>query len=132
MRRTSPRTSQYNCIAWAAGDTRRWWWPDRNFTSYWPLSIPREETIDAFIAVFNTLGYDRCEDASLEPNYEKIAIFCKHGNMPTHAARQLNSGLWTSKLGKEIDVEHDFDELSNFPELVREYGQIAFLMRRSN
>ena len=24
----------YNCIAWAAGDTRWWWWPDPN--SYWP------------------------------------------------------------------------------------------------
>ena len=25
---TSPATPEYNCIAWAAGETDRWWWPD--------------------------------------------------------------------------------------------------------
>ena len=25
---TSPRNEAYNCIAWAAGDTTDWWWPD--------------------------------------------------------------------------------------------------------
>lgn len=24
---TSPRDRRYNCVAWAANDTRRWWWP---------------------------------------------------------------------------------------------------------
>ncbi|HMD98104.1 MAG TPA: hypothetical protein VKM93_12350 [Terriglobia bacterium] len=25
---TSAASRLYNCIAWAAGDTQRWWWPD--------------------------------------------------------------------------------------------------------
>ena len=25
---TSPAARDYNCIAWAAGDATRWWWPD--------------------------------------------------------------------------------------------------------
>lgn len=25
--KTSPATSSYNCIAWAAGRTDEWWWP---------------------------------------------------------------------------------------------------------
>lgn len=25
---TSPEDRGYNCIAWAAGDLSRWWWPD--------------------------------------------------------------------------------------------------------
>ncbi|HEY7428267.1 MAG TPA: hypothetical protein VH682_28795 [Gemmataceae bacterium] len=24
---TSPASDVYNCIAWAAGETNRWWWP---------------------------------------------------------------------------------------------------------
>ena len=25
---TSPEDDRYNCIAWAAGDPKHWWWPD--------------------------------------------------------------------------------------------------------
>ena len=52
---TSQETDDYNCIAWAAGDTDRWWWPTSP-PYYWPQNIPLEESISAFIQAFSTLG----------------------------------------------------------------------------
>ena len=46
------------------------------------------------------------EDGPLQDGYEKIAIYALDGE-PTHAARQLDTGRWTSKLGKHEDIEHD-------------------------
>jgi hypothetical protein len=45
-------------------------------------------------------------DDSLESQYEKVALFAKDGRV-THAARQLPSGRWTSKLGSDVDIEHE-------------------------
>lgn len=36
---TSPKTIKYNCIAWAARNTDRWWQPG----VYWPISSSRED-----------------------------------------------------------------------------------------
>ncbi|HZO88142.1 MAG TPA: hypothetical protein VFB38_07355 [Chthonomonadaceae bacterium] len=46
---TSPAAEDYNCIAWAAGETDRWWWPDPFSIGYWPEGVPRAETLEAFI-----------------------------------------------------------------------------------
>jgi hypothetical protein len=45
-------------------------------------------------------------DASLEPGFEKVALY-GGGLLYTHAARQLPTGKWTSKLGKAEDIEHE-------------------------
>lgn len=45
---TSPATPRYNCLAWAAGQTDQWWWPDRFGAYDWPEAAPREETIEGF------------------------------------------------------------------------------------
>lgn len=107
---TSPERRAYNCIAWAAGDTSRWWWPIRlPGVNYWPKGVPREATIDAFIAAYATLGYSPCADGSLEAGTEKLALFARSmatSLVPTHAARQLESGEWTSKLGPFEDIVH--------------------------
>jgi hypothetical protein len=67
-------------------------------------SVPREVTFDAFIKAYGTLDYELSDSAVLEPGLEKTAIFGKlnlDGLLePTHAALQLVSGEWTSKLGK--------------------------------
>ena len=108
-RATSPATRDYNCIAWAAGDTRRWWWPNHdadNDAVYWPPGVPKEETLEAFAAAFATLGHSPCSGEEIEAGFEKIALFAK-GEAPTHAARQLPSGRWTSKLGLREDIEHE-------------------------
>jgi hypothetical protein len=103
---TSPKDGDYNCIAWAAGENDRKWWPDKGGDGYWPPGIPRAETMDAFIAAYATLGYECCESDELEAEFEKIAIFAKPSGKPAHAARQLPDGGWTSKLGDEQDIRH--------------------------
>lgn len=109
-RPTSPHDEDYNCIAWAADDSSRWWWPDANGQLYWPQSVPRRETLDAFIAAYAQLGYVDVSNDHVEPDRQKIAIFTLNGT-PTHAARQLPDGWWASKLGKSIDIEHEFRAL---------------------
>ena len=101
---TSPKDIAYNCIAWAAHDTERWWWPNSNY--HWPEKVPREETLESFIRAYATIGFSPSSNASLESGYEKIAIFVDSSRVPTHAARQLPNGAWTSKLGKWEDIEH--------------------------
>lgn len=101
-RETSPAAWEYNCIAWAVGRTDTWWpAPGR----YWPADVPREESLSVFVALFATLGYRPGASPALESGVEKVALYAS-GDTPTHAARQLAGGLWTSKLGPAIDIEH--------------------------
>src|SRR5947207_11785370 len=101
---TSQQTPSYNCIAWAAGDTARWWWPAGPY--YWPSLVPREVTVRAFVAAFGSLGYQLANSGEREEGFEKVALYVGPAGRPTHAARQLASGAWTSKLGRLEDVEH--------------------------
>ena len=105
---TSPRTLRYNCIAWAAESDVKWWWPPTGPTSrsYWPPGALREVTLAAFVSAFEVLGYEMCHDGSLEEGYQKIALFASQSGQPTHAARQLSDGSWTSKLGALEDIVH--------------------------
>jgi hypothetical protein len=123
---TSPRTPNYNCIAWAAGDEQHWWEPLGLGGYYWPPGIPREYTRDAYILAFRRQGYRECGDASLDDGYEKIALFFDRNGMPTHAARQLPDGNWTSKLGAWEDIQHDRLEAVEGPS----YGRASLFMRR--
>jgi len=107
---TSRASRAYNCLAWAAGSALLWWWPEPVYY-FWPPNVPRELTIDAFIRAYGTLGFVVCDDGSLENGFEKVALYAKRmpwGEIePTHAARQLADGKWTSKLGLSEDVSHD-------------------------
>lgn len=123
---TSRRTPRYNCIAWAAGDTRRWWWPDPSPFAYWPPNIPRENLLQRFLEAFRTLGYEPCSSPELEPDVEKVALYVDNNGSPTHAARQLATGAWTSKLGREDDIEHK--DLAGVEG--QEYGHVVQVMKR--
>ncbi|OUL25951.1 hypothetical protein BV378_14315 [Nostoc sp. RF31YmG] len=103
---TSPKTHRYNCIAWAANDDSRWWWPQD--TSYWPVAHTGTPSVDAFHDAFFALGYDATPvDASLEAGFEKVAIYVSpQTGLVTHMARQLRDGSWTSKLGPVWDISH--------------------------
>ena len=57
-------------------------------------------------AAFISLGYEDCVDSSWEPGFEKVALYGST-QFYTHAARQLHGGKWTSKLGRDVDIEHD-------------------------
>lgn len=122
---TSPRTAQYNCIAWAAQDSTHWWEPDPFGLYFWPSRIPREYTLDAYIAAYASIGFEQCESDAYEHDIEKVAIFVNDSGSPTHASRQLESGEWTSKLGQLEDIEHQLDALSG-----NAYGTVAIYMAR--
>ena len=122
---TSPASYQYNCIAWAASKNDRWWWPHPD--AFWPFGAPFAEMIDAFQAAYATLGYELCETPEFELRFEKIAIFADSTGTPTHAARQLDTGRWTSKLGRSEDIEHVTADAVN----CADYGTPVVFMRRS-
>lgn len=126
FRITSDPTFEYNCIAWAADNTDAYWWPDPQFVAYWPSEVARVETIDAFVEVFKLFGYTICTNDTHEKDFEKIAIYVNFEGKPTHAARQLDSGNWTSKLGDLEDIEHtSLDDIN-----CSVYGSSAVLMKR--
>lgn len=122
---TSPATIDYNCVAWAAEDSENWWQPG----IFWiPADWPAHDSgLGALENVFRSLGYADCgPDVVLEPGFQKVALYGS-GFVYTHAARQLPSGRWTSKLGKDRDIEHDN------PEDVAGgvYGEVMQVMRRA-
>ena len=126
FRVTSDATPQYNCIAWAAGENHRYWWPDSQY--YWPSLVPRKRSVEAFVQAFGLLGYVTCPDSGLEPEFEKIAIFVGFSGTPTHAARQLEDGNWTSKLGQSYDISHILEQVGG--NKGHGYGRIVVYMKR--
>jgi hypothetical protein len=124
---TSPQTLNYNCIAWAAEDTYRRWWPSPNsHTFYWPSGIPRQETVEIFVRAFAKLGYTPCDSRELEDGYQKVALYVNASGVPTHMARQQESGKWTSKLGSLEDIAHDNLECLEG----KEYGRAVLILKR--
>ena len=125
---TSPWEGHYNCIAWAAADSTKWWWPVRQLGPgvHWPDECAREVTLDAFLHAFRVQGYALCENGSHFVGIEKIAIYADAQDVPTHCARQLPNGAWTSKLGQNYDILH------RSPESLEGglYGVVAAYMER--
>ena len=123
-RETSPASWSYNCIAWAGGLTDSWWWPAPG--RYWPPNVPRHETVGAFLAPLATLGYGPIATLDLDPGLEKVVLYA-NGEIPSHAARQPFSGMWSSKLGPSLDIEH------NTPEAVAGgvYGEVVAILGRT-
>lgn len=121
---TSEASGLYNCIAWAAGAHNRWWWPSRY--SFWPEDAPREVTLEAFIEAYGSGGFSPVNDGTREDGIQKIAIYMLDGE-PTHAARQLVSGRWTSKCGENVDIEHELSELEGPC-----YGTVAQFLGRAH
>jgi hypothetical protein len=121
----SPHSPYYNCIAYAAGETYRWWEPTPNY--YWPPHLPRVVTLENFIGAFQSLGYEHSDNAVLEPGYEKVALYVNEHGKPTHAARQQESGKWIRKLGRNVDIEHETPQgLAG-----DQYGRVAQILKRS-
>ena len=124
---TSPPTDKYNCLAWAVGVTDAWWWPISKHGKlvHWPAGVAREETVDAVRAALGTVGFVPCDGERPEAGFEKVALFADARRTPTHAARQLPDGRWTSKLGQADDVEHDLRALEGDV-----YGTVVLVLKR--
>jgi hypothetical protein len=122
-RQTSEQTGAYNCVAWALGDSERWWEPiGRGY--HWPVGLPFTQTVKGLIGMLNHEGFKVCPDDSLEADFEKVAIYANGPNYE-HIARQLEDGKWTSKLGKGEDIEHTLEGLDG--DL---YGSVVSILRR--
>jgi hypothetical protein len=85
----------------------------------------------AFVAAFQSLGYELCYSSAVEQGIEKVAIYAKADpitgdQIPTHAARQLESGKWTSKMGPLEDITHETADDVNG----RLYGNPVYFMSR--
>jgi hypothetical protein len=123
-------TAVYNCIAFAANETHRKWWPipleHARADRYWPENAPRTEKLSSFITAFEIeFGYKPCETDTVEDGIEKVAIY-KKGEKPTHMARQLPDGRWISKLGDKHDIAHNsLAEVEG-----RQYGRVAQILCR--
>jgi hypothetical protein len=61
----------------------------------------------------------------LETGFEKIALFANADGTPTHLARQITNGRWSSKLGTLQDIEHDLLAVCG-----AEYGKVVEFHRR--
>ena len=118
-----PPSDRYNCIAYAAGDTRQWW--DYTPGRYWPPHATRSESIESLQEAFTGLGFKGCEDGSIDPGYHKVVLYEDQG-VWEHAAVQMPNGAWRSKLGYGPVIEH------RSPESLADgiYGGVNCFMRR--
>ncbi len=127
---TSDSSTEYNCIAWVLHDTKQYWTPEyrsrRIRGYYWPPGISDDWSIESLIEVFSLHQYQECDDSRLEPDSEKIVIYADANGVPEHVARQLPTGVWTSKLGDEEDIEHATPQSLEGGE----YGSIVKIMKR--
>ena len=121
---TSPRDPQYNCIAYAVGDVTHFWDQINIKGYYWPPGAGSIDTLTGWMSIFQLHGYTETTDRSLEIDYEKIAIY-ESADGPEHVARQKASGLWTSKMGRGVDIEHTLEGLEG-----EFYGKVSKIMRR--
>lgn len=121
---TSPASGEYNCIAWALLDLTHFIWPLRQRGFYWPKGLPMKETRSAFVDLFAKHGYKICDNGNLEKGFLKLALFEKDG-IPTHAARQLPYGKWTSKIGAHFDVSHSLKAMAG-----GRYGEVALFFKK--
>ena len=132
----SPEDYNYNCIAWAAGEDHRRWWPSLCPVpgmplDYWPEGVPREETIPSFIMAFETIGYRPCRSGSFLLGFGKVALYADSELTPTHMARRrLFWKGWLSKLGDYEDIFHP--RLENVTGSgPNDYGDVVQYLKRS-
>jgi hypothetical protein len=119
---TSQPSEDYNCIAWAAGDSSAWW---SYLPGYrWPGT--RSEDIESLVEVFTSLGYEECPVGDPEDGYEKVVLYAERGRW-THASRLTPGGEWVSKLGVSVDIRHRSAASLTGPY----YGQVHCYMRRA-
>jgi hypothetical protein len=125
---TSPITSAYNCIAYAAGDENRWWEPAA-FPSpgyFWPHGAERGDGLRVLESCFRAIGFEVCADGTWEDGYTRVALYQDEDGNWTHAARQLEDGTWTSKLGEHVDIRHKSPDCVSGPV----YGAVGIFMRK--
>lgn len=135
----SPFDDAYKCIPWAACRTDIQWWPPGEGNVYWPPEAIKDDSIEAFVSAFATIGYKPCgTNADFEFGYQKVAIYASSERRVLHMARQHFLGRgWLSKCGVLEDILHsNLQCLEGDPSpwmvaLGKTYGKVEVILRRS-
>ena len=77
---------------------------------------------------FELHGYQECSTGDPEPGFDKIALYVDDEGVPTHAAKQLINGAWTSKIGDLEDIEHQ--RLEGLAGGGFAYGSVRMFLRK--
>lgn len=119
-----PASERYNCIAYAAGDTTKRWWP--NGIDYWPPWATQDNRMESLKEAFAGLGYQQCGDGEVEDDCQKVALYGFQGRFE-HTAVQTPCGRWRSKMGRGPLIEHlSLEVLAG-----RLYGDATTFVRRA-
>lgn len=136
----SPRTEEYNCIAWAMGFEDRWIdYIDDSMDKrkWWPEGVKKGFLPEDLIRAFQKVGFSECGlDDSEESGYDKVALYKKEPFFDeitkkrypsgwTHAARVLSPQQYHSKLGPQFDIFHGPGDV-----LEEHYGKVFRIMKR--
>jgi hypothetical protein len=122
--KSSEKDTTYNCVAFAVHDTGQFWQKLSVHGYYWPLD--RDDRLEDWIGALSLNNYKTTDNWDLEPGIEKVAIYVGGDGSPEHVARQLESGAWTSKIGKLEDIRHaTLGGLEG-----KEYGRATVIMQR--
>ncbi len=130
--KTSCDTETYNCLAWAARDSNRWWEPSHDGVfdpgQYWPKGAPRNYEFSSLVKAYELHGFEVCRRQDLALGFDIIVLYEDELGRMSHAARWLyEDECWTSKLGPFEDISHDY--LSTL-EGDTAYGTARVMMRR--
>ncbi len=123
---TSPCTYAYNCIAFAMGVQDRWVDPAAISWHWWPDGVPKDNNPESLVAAFEKLSFVKCNDASFEGGFDKVALYSKDGKW-THAAiiKDARQNLYHSKFGASFDALHSGGNV-----LENVYGEVFQYMKR--
>jgi hypothetical protein len=119
-RRTSDADFNYNCLAFALGDSKNWWDPPAQFGYYWPPGFSPDHKVDTVVKIITLHGYIIDLAKHEVPTSEAIAIYADGENW-THFSK-YRDGQWFSKIGEDHDISHsslDILEGNFFGEVVR-------------
>ena len=103
---TSEDNDQYNCAAWIQRDTSHWYEPGM---PNWPAGLPEPldgDDLHCYIALFQSWGFELCDDPSHETGFLKIAVYTI-GAKFCHVAKQIRDSDWSSKAGVLHDFRHE-------------------------
>ncbi len=86
----------------------------------------RGQDLAALRSAFEAIGYETCESREFEEGYDKVALYVDASGEWQHAAKQVELGQWSSKLGDWEDIRHATPESIGGSD----YGEAVCFMRR--
>lgn len=88
--------------------------------------MERDDRLEDWVRALGLNNFEPTDNWDLEDGFEKVCIYVNAAGSPEHVARQLESGKWTSKIGKLEDIEHE--TLTGLKGV--EYGRPTVMLKR--